>query len=178
MADASPCEALSLPGPIWTREGAPSRADRIVISRQERARGRIADILRDALGSRRADNRGADAGGAERESERGRDRVVGIAAEKIVVESLQPIPIWLRVPIGGRLAAAAPCGVGNRTLDDHTHRALASFGYHAVDCFLVRDAQRDLQGVEDAHLDGVERGVGVAAVSDVAGLAGVARAGE
>src|SRR5260370_40142204 len=69
---------LSLASPIWTRDGAPSRTDRIVISRRERARGRIADILRDALGSRRADDRGADAGGADAGSERGRGSGCGV----------------------------------------------------------------------------------------------------
>src|SRR5260370_41237142 len=96
---------LSLAGPIWTRDGAPSRTDRIVISRRERARGRISNVLREALGSRRADDRGADAGGAGRESERGPARVVGVAAEKIVAAELQPDPIRLGVPIRGRLPA-------------------------------------------------------------------------
>src|SRR5258708_17722522 len=89
----------SLAGPIGVRDGAPSRADRFVFIGRERACRCVADILCDALDSRRADDRGADAGGAECEPERRCDGGLGVAAEKIVAEFLQAIPIWLPVPI-------------------------------------------------------------------------------
>src|SRR5260370_40199232 len=113
----------SLAGPIGVRDGAPSRADRFVFIGRERACRCVADILRDTLDSRRADDRGADAGGAECEPERRCDGGLSVAAEKIVAELLQAVPIWLRVPIGWRLCATAPCGVGGRALDNHRHPA-------------------------------------------------------
>src|SRR5208282_1585680 len=102
------------------------------------------------------------------------DRILDPAAEKIVVERLDAIPIRPRVPIAGRLLAMTPGRVGDRPLDDHAHPARGSLGQYELDRFLVRDVHGDLHGVERAAFDRIHRFIGVGAASDEARLPALA----
>ena len=77
-------------------------------------------------------------------------------AQELVVEPLEPLPVGLVVGVAGR-SRVAPGGVGDRPLGDHAHAALAGQRQRQVDRLLVGDADRGLERVEGAALDGVAR---------------------
>src|SRR5262245_18842631 len=168
----------SLSCPSGIRGIAPAAANALKDSLRQRSSFYGGGVFRKSSRPGCADDRRVHARDAQGKPQSDRHGFFEIAAQKIVRQLLQPLPIRITIGVGGRPGPVLPGGVRDRAFGNDADIALHGQRQKEIKRLLIGNADGGLQGVKRAAFDGKTGGVPVTAVANISSVTEVTSSAE